>query len=109
MKEACRSAESLAQCWRGSPANRAFSLGWWNNRAAPNGREFDFEAMLSPKWSSQDWRTPVSAAMRPDLVVCIGCAISGSTSFLRSTLLSLGKVEGGRFSDARFLRLLLGR
>ncbi|MEO8439690.1 MAG: serine hydrolase, partial [Spartobacteria bacterium] len=34
--------ETLAQCWRGSPANRAFSLGWWNNRAAPGGREFDF-------------------------------------------------------------------
>src|SRR5436190_2137237 len=24
------SASSLAQCWRGSSANRAFSLGWWN-------------------------------------------------------------------------------
>ncbi len=44
--------ETLAQSWRGSPANRAFSLGWWNNRAAPGGREFDFEDMLEPKWSA---------------------------------------------------------
>ena len=49
------SSGSLAQCWRGSPANRAFSLGWWNNRAAPGGREFDFENMLVPKWPQQNW------------------------------------------------------
>ena len=39
----------LAQTWRGSPANRAFSLGWWNNRAAPEGREVDVEEMLEAK------------------------------------------------------------
>ena len=50
------SENSLALCWRGSPANRAFSLGWWNNRAAPSGREFDFERMLNLKWERQDWR-----------------------------------------------------
>ena len=49
------SPNSLAQCWRGTAANHAFSLGWWNNRAAPNGREFDFEQMLIPKWQNQDW------------------------------------------------------
>ena len=49
------SASSVAQCWRGSSANRAYSLGWWNNRAAPGGREFDFEAMLNRKWPAQEW------------------------------------------------------
>ncbi|MDQ2659140.1 MAG: beta-lactamase family protein, partial [Verrucomicrobiota bacterium] len=49
------SANSLDQAWRGSPPNHAYSLGWWNNRAAPGGREFDFENMLTPKWSAQDW------------------------------------------------------
>ncbi len=31
------SSGSMAQCWRGSGPNRAFSLGWWNNRQAPGG------------------------------------------------------------------------
>ncbi len=44
----------LAQSWRGSPPNRAYSLGWWNNRAAPGGREFDFEEALTPKWQTQN-------------------------------------------------------
>ena len=65
--------ESLAQCWRGSPANRAFSLGWWNNRAAPGGREFDFEDMLIPKWSRQDWHDACLCRDAPrDLVASIG-------------------------------------
>src|SRR4051794_40434511 len=65
--------ESLEQCWRGSAANRAFSLGWWNNRAAPSGREFDFESMLAPKWSRQDWRNACLCRDAPrDLVACIG-------------------------------------
>src|SRR4051794_40670505 len=49
------SAGSMAQSWRGSGANRAFSLGWWNNRQAPGGREFDIESMLIPRWQRQGW------------------------------------------------------
>ena len=49
------SAGSISQCWRGSGANRAFSLGWWNNRQAPGGREFDIESMLIPRWQRQSW------------------------------------------------------
>ncbi len=65
------SANSLAQSWRGSAANRAYSLGWWNNRAAPDGREFDFEEMLIPKWSAQNWNQRLHLsrrAERPDHV-----------------------------------------
>ena len=41
-----RFSGTLRASRRGSSANRAYSLGWWNNRAAPGGREFDFEAAL---------------------------------------------------------------
>ena len=104
------SRKSLEQCWRGTSANRAFSLGWWNNRAAPNGREFDFEQMLMPKWQNQDWRDACLCRDAPsDLVACIGS--EGQRLFVIPSLqlIVVRQANGGSFSDARFLRLLLGR
>jgi CubicO group peptidase (beta-lactamase class C family) len=104
------SRKSLEQCWRGTSANRAFALGWWNNRAAPNGREFDFEQMLMPKWQNQDWRDACLCREAPsDLVACIGS--EGQRLFVIPSLqlIVVRQANGGSFSDARFLRLLLGR
>jgi CubicO group peptidase (beta-lactamase class C family) len=104
------SRKSLEQCWRGTAANRAFSLGWWNNRAAPDGREFDFEQMLDKKWQNQDWREACLCRDAPrDLVACIGS--EGQRLFVIPSLqlIVVRQAEGGSFSDARFLRLLLGR
>ena len=102
--------ESLAQCWRGSTANRAFSLGWWNNRAAPGGREFDFEEMLAPKWSRQDWHDACLCRDAPsDLVACIGSGNQRLYVIPSLDLIVVRQGNGGRFSDAHFLRLLLGK
>jgi CubicO group peptidase (beta-lactamase class C family) len=104
------SANSLTQCWRGSPANRAYSLGWWNNRAAPNGREFDFEAALTPKWSAQNWsRACICRDAPSDLVACIGSRYQRLYVIPSLQLIAVRHGNGGSFSDARFLRLLLGR
>ena len=101
--------ETLAQCWRGSPANRAFSLGWWNNRAAPGGREFDFEAALSAKWSQQNWRDACLCRDAPrDLVACIGSGYQRLYVIPSLDLVVVRQGKGGPFSDAHFLRLLLG-
>ncbi len=101
---------SLAQCWRGSSANRAFSLGWWNNRAAPGGREFDFEDMLVPKWPRQNWSGAVLCRDAPsDLVACLGSGYQRLYVIPSLNLVVVRQSSGGRFSDARFLRLLLGR
>ena len=102
--------ESLEQCWRGSAANRAFSLGWWNNRAAPGGREFDFENMLTPKWSRQDWRDACLCRDAPsDLVACIGSGYQRLYVIPSLGLVVVRQSKGGRFSDAQFLRRLLGK
>ncbi|MEO5717685.1 MAG: serine hydrolase [Chthoniobacterales bacterium] len=102
--------ESLAQSWRGSPANRAFSLGWWNNRAAPGGREFDLEAMLKPKWPRQEWaNASLCRAAPPDLVACIGSGYQRLYVIPSLDLVVVRHGAGGPFSDARFLRLLLGK
>ena len=104
------SQKSLEQCWHGTSANGAFSLGWWNNRAAPNGREFDFEQMLIPKWPNQDWREACLCRDAPsDLVACIGSEGQRLYVIPSLHLIVVRQAEGGSFSDARFLRLLLGR
>src|SRR5437660_2029221 len=104
------SRNSLAQCWRGTTVNRAFSLGWWNNRAAPNGREFDFEQMLIPKWQSQDWRDACLCRDAPsDLVACIGSEGQRLYVIPSLQLIVVRQANVGSFSDAHFLRLLLGR
>jgi CubicO group peptidase (beta-lactamase class C family) len=104
------SPNSLEQCWRGTAANRAFSLGWWNNRAAPDGREFDFERMLIPKWQNQDWRDACLCRIAPgDLVACIGSEGQRLYVIPSLQLIVVRQANGGSFSDAHFLRLLLGR
>lgn len=104
------SGSLLAQSWRGSPANRAFSLGWWNNRAAPGGREFDFEAHLTPKWTAQSWSNACMCRDAPsDLVACIGSQYQRLYVIPSMQLIVVRHGNGGSFSDARFLRLLLGR
>lgn len=102
------SSASLAQCWRGSPVNPAFSFGWWNNRAAPNGRELDFERALDRK--GIDWHGACLCRDAPsDLVACIGSL--GQRLYVSASLelVVVRQANGGSFSDAEFLRLLLGR
>lgn len=104
------SSSTLAQAWRGSRANRAYSLGWWNNRAAPGGREFDFEQMLAPKWHAQNWSDACLCRDAPsDLVACIGSLYQRLYVIPSLQLVVVRHGDGGSFSDAHFLRLLLGR
>jgi len=103
------SRSSLELCWRGTAANRAFSFGWWNNHAAPSGRELDFEQMLMPKWPDQNWREACLCRDAPgDLVACIGSEGQRLYVIPSLKLIVVRQANGGSFSDARFLRLLLG-
>jgi CubicO group peptidase (beta-lactamase class C family) len=104
------SSGSMAQCWIGSGPNRAFSLGWWNNRQAPGGREFDIESMLVPKWQRQGWGGAVLCRDAPsDLVACIGSGHQRLYVIPSMNLVVVRQGSGGRFADGRFLRLLLGK
>lgn len=101
---------TFAENWRGSSANRAYSLGWWNNRAAPGGREFDFEAELKPNWSQEDWHDACICRDAPnDLVACIGSDYQRLYVIPSLGLVVVRQARGGPFSDAHFLRLLLGK
>lgn len=101
---------TMAPCWRGSGANRAFSLGWWNNRNAPGGREFDIEAMLIPKWQRQSWGGTVLCRAAPsDVVACIGSGYQRLYVVPSMNLVVVRNGSGRKFSDAQFLRLLVAR
>ena len=103
-------SEALEQSWRGSKANPAFSLGWWNNQAAPGGREFDFEDMLVPKWQRQDWRHACLCREAPrDLVACIGSGYQRLFVIPSLNLIVVRQGAGGHMSDGQLLRLLLGK
>ena len=103
-------ASSMEQCWRGSGANRAYSLGWWNNRQAPGGREFDIEANLAGKWHRQSWGGTVLCHNAPsDVVACIGSGYQRLYVIPSMNLVVVRNGSGRRFSDAQFLRLLAGR
>jgi CubicO group peptidase (beta-lactamase class C family) len=100
----------MAQCWRGSGANQAFSLGWWNNRRAPGGREFDIETALVPKWQRQNWSGTVLCRNAPsDVVACIGSGYQRLYVIPSMNLVVVRHGSGSRFSDARFLSLLTGK
>jgi CubicO group peptidase (beta-lactamase class C family) len=102
------SQRSLDQCWHGSAANRMFSLGWWNNRAASSGREIDVERLLVRKWQDQDWRDGCLCRDAPaDLVACIGSGHQRLYVIPSLRLIVVRQGDGGSFSDAIFLRLLL--
>ena len=102
------SGNSLAQSLRGSPANRAYAFGWWNNRAAPGGREFDFEHMLEAKWPAQNWSNACICRDAPsDLVACIGSLYQRLYVIPSVQLVVVRNGNGKSFSDAQFLRLLL--
>ncbi|MGI8820398.1 MAG: serine hydrolase domain-containing protein [Chthoniobacterales bacterium] len=104
------SPAALAASWRGPPANRAFSFGWWNNRAAPGGREIDAETNLTPKWHAQNWSNVcLCRDAPPDLVACIGSGYQRLYVIPSLQLVVVRHSTGGSFSDALFLRLLLGR
>ena len=103
-------AATFAETRRGSGANRAFSLGWWNNRAAPGGREFDIEDMLDRDWQRQSWRGACICRDAPDdLVACLGSGYQRLFAIPSLDLLVVRQGEFGKFSDGDFLRLLLGR
>ena len=95
---------------RGSAANGAFALGWWNNRAAPGGREFDIEDMLELKWPRQNWRgTTICRAAPSDLVASVGSGYQRLFVIPSMKLIVVRQGLGGKFSDGYFLRLLLGK
>ncbi len=106
------SSSLLGQCFRGSSANPAFGMGFWNNSLADSsaGHQLDVEDMLEPKWDKQNWHGACLCREAPtDLVAAIGSGYQRLFVIPSMQLVVVRQGKFGRFSDAEFLRLLLGR
>jgi CubicO group peptidase (beta-lactamase class C family) len=106
------SPHSLSLCFRGSSANCAFGMGFWNNAmaAGSGAHELDVEEMLEPKWYRQNWHNACLCSAAPaDLVAAVGSGYQRLYVIPSQHLIVVRQGQFGRFSDGEFLRLVLGR
>src|SRR5438874_6151138 len=103
-------AALLREAFAGSPANPSYGLTFWLNQQTPNGREADMERMLDLPWQNAQWTDVCVCKDAPaDMVVALG---SGYQRLFIIPSLSATIVRQGsnaKFSDAHFLRLVLGK
>lgn len=101
-------AELFRQALTGSNANPSYGLTFWLNR--PSGHEIDVEKELELPWERARWiDISICKAAPADLIVGLG---SGYQRLYIIPSLNAVIVRQGRdakFSDSRFLRMVLGR
>ena len=103
-------AELLREAFSGSPANPSYGLTFWLNQEAQSGREADMERMLDLSWQNAQWNNVCICRDAPaDMVVGLGSGYQRLFVIpsLEATIVRQG--SNAKFSDAHFLRLLLGR
>jgi CubicO group peptidase (beta-lactamase class C family) len=103
-------ANLLREALAGSQANPSYGLTFWLNQQAPIGREVDIERMLDLPWQNVQWNGVCICKDAPsDMVVALGSHYQ--RLFIIPSLKAIIVRQGSeaKFSDAHFLRLLLGR
>ena len=103
------SADLLPEAFAGSPANPSYGLSFWLNQQASSGREVDMERMLDLPWQSAQWTDVCICKDAPaDMVVALGSGYQRLFIIPSLSALIVRQGSNARFSDARFLRLILG-
>jgi CubicO group peptidase (beta-lactamase class C family) len=100
----------LREAFAGSQVNPSYGLTFWLNQQSPNGREADMERMLDLPWQRAQWTDVCICKDAPaDMVVALGSGYQ--RLFVISSLKAIIVRQGSnaKFSDAHFLRLVLGR
>ena len=103
-------ANLLREALAGSQANPSYGLTFWLNQPAPIGREVDIERMLDLSWQNVQWNGVCICKDAPsDMVVALGSHYQ--RLFIIPSLKAIIVRQGSeaKFSDAHFLRLLLGK
>ena len=100
----------LREAFVGSQVNPAYGLTFWLNQQAPNGREADMERMLDLPWQNAQWSGVCICKDAPaDMVVALGSHYQRLFIIPSLKAVIVRQGSGGNFSDAQFLRLVLGR
>jgi CubicO group peptidase (beta-lactamase class C family) len=100
----------LREAFVGSQANPAYGLTFWLNQEAPTGREADMERLLDLPWEKAHWSGVYICKDAPaDMVVALGSHYQRLFVIPSLKAIIVRQGSGGNFSDAQFLRLVLGR
>ena len=102
----------LGQAFVGSSANPAYGLTFWLNRQSSNffPREIDVEKEIDLPWQRARWNSVCIARAAPsDMVVGLGSAYQRLFIIPSIKAVIVRQGREARFSDAQFLRLVLGR
>ena len=102
----------FAQCFEPTRINSMFGLGFWLNTQANNNsaRETDIEKLLEKDWQEQDWHQRCICNSAPtDMVAAVGSGYNRLFIIPSLDLVIVRQGSDARFSDAEFLRRLLGR
>jgi CubicO group peptidase (beta-lactamase class C family) len=103
-------AALLREAFAGSPANASYGLTFWLNQQATNGREADMERMLDLRWQNAQWTNVCVCKDAPtDMVVALGSGYQRLFVIPSLEAIVVRQGSNASFSDARFLRLVLGR
>jgi CubicO group peptidase (beta-lactamase class C family) len=103
------SADLLREAFVGSQANSSYGVTFWLNQQASNGREVDMERMLDLPWQSAQWTDVCICKDAPaDMVVALGSGYQRLFIIPSLHTLIVRQGSNARFSDAHFLRLVLG-
>jgi CubicO group peptidase (beta-lactamase class C family) len=103
-------ADLLREAFAGSRVNPAYGLTFWLNEGSPTGSETDMEQMLDLPWERADWRNVCFCKDAPaDMVVALGSHYQRLFIIPSLKAIIVRQGWGTNFSDARFLRLVLGK
>lgn len=103
-------AALLREAFAGSSVNPSYGLTFWLNQQAPNGREADMERMLDLQWQNAEWTQVCVCKDAPaDMVVALGSGYQRLFVIPSLEAIVVRQGSNASFSDARFLRLVLGR
>jgi CubicO group peptidase (beta-lactamase class C family) len=104
-------ANLLREAFIGSQANPAYGLTFWlNEQSRKLSGEADMERMLELPWQNAQWNGVCICKDAPaDMVVALGSHYQRLFIIPSLKAIIVRQGSGGNFSDAQFLRLVLGR
>ena len=103
-------APLLREAFTGSQVNPSYGLTFWLNQQAPNGGEADMERMLDLPWQNAQWTDfCISKEAPADMVVALGSGYQRLFVIPSLKAIIVRQGSNAKFSDAHFLRLMLGR
>jgi CubicO group peptidase (beta-lactamase class C family) len=103
-------AHLLREAFTGSTPNPAYGLTFWLNSQASRANEIDVEKELNLPWERAHWTgVSICNAAPGDMVVGLGSGYQRLFVIPSLNAVIVRQGKDARFSDAQFLRLVLGR